>query len=134
VWAEARAPDGASPLRVEGITPVSPESRFEVAVSIRAPEARLQLLDARDAVVPSSGSTVVSEETRFSLAPDEPLRPGAQYSLRLEGLRSSAVAAADGRTFRPLALRVRAGGAAAPTPARRKPRLAPDTGLSTAGP
>jgi hypothetical protein len=132
--AEARASEGSSALRVERITPIARDSIFEVAVSVRAPEARLQLLDARDAVVPSSGSTVVAEETRFSLAPDEPLRPGAEYSLRLEGLRASAVTTADGRTFQPLALRLRVVGATPPSPARRKPRGAPSAGLPPAVP
>ena len=133
VWAEARSSDGANPLPVEGITAVSRDSTFEVAVGVRAPEARLQLLDARDAVVPSSGSTLVADETRFRLAPDEPLRPGAEYSLRLEGLRASGVASSDGRTFQPLALRVRVAGAA-PPPRRRGPKRAPDTGPAPAGP
>ena len=134
VWAEARASDGASALQVEGVTAVARDSTFEVAVGVRAPEARLQLLDSRDAVVPSSGSTLVADETRFRLAPDEPLRPGAEYSLRLEGLRASGVASSDGRTFQPLALRVRVAGAAAPPPRRRGPKRAPDTGLAPAGP
>jgi hypothetical protein len=134
VWAEARASDGASALQVEGITAVARDSTFEVAVGVRAPEARLQLLDARHAVVPSSGSTLVADETRFRLAPDEPLRPGAEYSLRLEGLRASGVASSDGRTFQPLALRVRVAGAAAPPPRSRGPKRPPDTGLAPAGP
>jgi hypothetical protein len=121
VRAEARGADGVSALRPGAVTPVSRDASFEVAISIRAPEARLQLLDARDAVVPSSGSTVVSEETRFLLAPDEALRPGAEYALRLEGIRSSTVAAADGRTFQPLSLRVRVVGAPAPDAAAPAP-------------
>ena len=134
VWAEARASDGASALQVEGVTAVARDSTFEVAVGVRAPEARLQLLDSRDAVVPSSGSTLVADETRFRLAPAEPLRPGAEYSLRLEGLRASGVASSDGRTFQPLALRVRVAGAAAAPPRSRGPKRAPDTGLAPAGP
>jgi hypothetical protein len=134
VWAEARASDGASALQAEGITAVARDSTFEVAVGVRAPEARLQLLDAKDAVVPSSGSTLVADETRFRLAPDEPLRPGAEYSLRLEGLRASGVASSDGRTFQPLALRVRVAGAAAPPPRSRGLKRPPDTGLAPAGP
>jgi hypothetical protein len=117
--AEARTPGGSVALSPAGTTEVPGGSAFEVSVGARVDEARLQLLDARDAAVPASGTTVIDAETRFTLAPDEPLRPG-EYVLRLEGLRSAPPRTADGTAFAPAAWRVSVAGTASAQPARRK--------------
>jgi len=116
----AIGPSGGSPLALAEVSSVDPEATFLVRIRARLPEARLVLLDSQDVIVASRGDTEVGAETVFRLAPTEPLRPGSTYRLLLEGLAARELRDADGKSYAPLALRLRAAGEPAPAPARGK--------------
>ncbi|HEY6107052.1 MAG TPA: hypothetical protein VIV59_13790 [Anaeromyxobacteraceae bacterium] len=122
VAAEALLADGsAQPLARDGVTTVEPSARFRVEVGARLPDARLALLDAQDAMVPSDGTVEATATTRFTLAPAAPLRPGSSYTLRLEGAEGRLLGVEDGGTYEPVSLSLRTPGAA-PAPARKAKR------------
>ena len=121
--AEAVLPDGsAQPLARDGVTTVEPSARFRVEVSARLAEARLSLLDAQDAMAAADGTVEAAATTRFTLTPAAPLRPGASYTLRLDGAEERLVRAEDGRSFEPVSLAVRASGDAPPRKVKRARR------------
>ncbi len=103
---------------------VDPAATFEVRLGFPARDARLVLLDARDAMVPSSADAEVGGSgSRFTLIPLEPLAPGSSYVLRLEGLGNRLVRSDDGRGFEPLAVPFRVAGeppSAHPKKAKKK--------------
>jgi hypothetical protein len=109
------------PLQATGSEPplVDPGSTFEVRLPFAARGARLVLLDARDAMVPSSADTEIGTTSRFTLVPLEPLPPGSRHVLRLEGLASRLVISDDGRSFEPLVAPFRVAGEPPPAPPRR---------------
>lgn len=118
---EARVGGGAALLLDPAApAPVDPGSAFEVRVPIALRGARLVLLDAQDAIVPATSTVEVQAATRLVITPAEPLQPGARYLLRLEGVESRLVPAADGRTFEPLAVPLATTGEPAPRPPPRK--------------
>jgi len=128
--AQARAPDGITALFPDATATVAPTSSYLVRIGVRVPEARLVLVDAQDSILPASGSTELGAATSFELAPADPLRPGATYVLRLEGLSGRLVRDSAGRLYEPVSFRVIAAGKA-PEPARRrtsKPRPRDTTG------
>ncbi len=118
---EARFGVTAMPLQGAGSAPplVDPGSTFEVRLPFAARGARLVLLDARDAMVPSSADAEVGTTSRFTLVPLEPLPPGSRHVLRLEGLENRLVISDDGRTFEPLVAPFRVAGEPAPAPPRK---------------
>jgi hypothetical protein len=99
--AEARVPGASVPLATGTRTTVEPASTFEVRASVGLRGARLVLLDAQDAIVPSASDIEVGSESRFTLVPEETLRPGSAYVLRLEGIAGRVVSADGGRSFEP---------------------------------
>ena len=109
------------PLQGAGSAPplVDPGSTFEVRLPFAARGARLVLLDARDAMVPSSADAEVGTTSRFTLVPLEPLPPGSRHVLRLEGLENRLVISDDGRTFEPLVAPFRVAGEPPPAPPRK---------------
>jgi hypothetical protein len=122
---EARLGPAATALALDGssVPLVDPGSAFEVRLPFAARGARLVLLDARDAMVPSSADAEVGATSKFTLVPLEPLLPGSRYVLRLEGLESRLVKSDDGRSFEPLAAPFRVAGeppAAPPKKAKKK--------------
>lgn len=113
------------PLAREGRTVVVPAAEFRVEVAVHLTDARLLLLDAQDAMVASSGTSEVGAgATRLRLTPDEPLRPGSDYALRVDGAAKREVHDAAGRAYAPLHLELRAAGEkpAAPPRQKRRPR------------
>jgi hypothetical protein len=118
---EARLGTAATPLPTDGspAPDVDSGSTFEVRLPFAARGARLVLLDARDAMVPSSSDVQVGAASRFTLVPLEPLLPGSRHVLRLEGLESRLVRADDGRTFEPLAAPFRVAGEPPPAPPKK---------------
>jgi hypothetical protein len=73
-------------------------------------------------MVASRGTSEVGASwTRYSLVPDEPLRPGATYALRVDGAVTREAHDPSGRAYGPLVLIVKtAGERPAPAPARKK--------------
>lgn len=118
--AEANPEDGGLPLSLTAVSSVPPRSGFEVRIRVRLPEARLLLVDAQGAIVPSGGTTEIADETRFTLTPTDPLRPGTGFELRLEGLASRTPHGSDGRAYEPLSLPFRTTGDPPSAPPRRQ--------------
>jgi hypothetical protein len=118
---EARFGVTSMPLQATGSEPplVDPGSTFEVRLPFAARGARLVLLDARDAMVPSSADSEIGTTSRFTLVPLEPLPPGSRHVLRLEGLANRLVISDDGRAFEPLVAPFRVAGEPPPAPPRR---------------
>ena len=112
--AEARHAGVATPLSPGSAVPVEPASTFEVRVGAPARDARLVLFDAQDVLVPATVEAEVGSESRFTLVPLDPLRPGSAYWLRLEGLGGRLVRSDDGRSFEPLALPLQTTGSPPP--------------------
>jgi hypothetical protein len=105
--AEARVAGAATATalaRGPSSTAVDPVSAFEVRVSAPVRDARLVLLDAQDLVVPAVVESEVGAESRFTLVPLDPLRPGSVFLLRLEGVGGRLVRSDGGVAFEPLVL------------------------------
>jgi hypothetical protein len=115
--AEARTGTASTPLAPGSSASVEPGSTFELRVAAPARDARLVLLDAQDALVASTVDAELGPEARFTLVPQEPLRPGSAYLLRLEGIGGRLVRSEDGRSFEPLVLSMQVLG----TPPPRSP-------------
>jgi hypothetical protein len=116
--AEARSEAGATALAPGAAATVEPASTFEVRIASPVRGARLVLLDPQDLVVPATVESEVGPSgSRFTLVPQEPLRPGGAYLLRLEGLDGRLVRSAGDGIFEPLALPLRVSG----TPPPRAP-------------
>jgi len=116
--AEARVGTLASALAPGVVAAVDPASTFEVRVASPVRGARLVLLDPQDLLVPATVESEVGPSgSRFTLVPQEPLRPGGAYLLRLEGIDGRLVRSAGDGTFEPLALPLRISG----TPPPRAP-------------
>jgi hypothetical protein len=112
---EARLGTIAVPLSGPAAEPVDPASTFEVRLPLGTRNARLVLLDAQDALVPSSSeSDIGGGRSRYTLVPVEPLRTGSRYVLRIEGIGSRQVVSDDGRPHEPLAVTFLVAGAPPP--------------------
>jgi hypothetical protein len=100
--------------------------RFEVVLSITAPDARLVLLDLKDAAVAAEEAHEVGQSTRLTLAPSAPLTPGRRYTLRIDGASTRELHDTAGKPFAPSTLAVLVAGTppAEPKqqPTRRKRR------------
>lgn len=119
--AEARAGDAGVPLsRDGGTTLVDPASSFRVEVAAGLVDARLSLLDAQAALVPADGTAEVAGASRYALVPAAGLRPGAAYTLRLEGALGREIHDARGRAFLPASFALRTAGDPPPAPARKR--------------
>jgi hypothetical protein len=118
---EARLGTVSTPLAGPNSEPVDPAATFEVRLPLGVRGARLVLLDAQDALVPSSAeSTIAAGRSRFTVVPVEPLRTGTRYVLRLEGVESRQVISDDGRPHEPLAVPFLVSGAPPPKAASPK--------------
>jgi len=122
--ASARALHGGveSPLSTSEVTEVDPASHFRVEAQSRIEDARLALLDERDALVPVQGTVEIGETSRYTLVPDGALRPGTIYSLRLEGTKGRMVHDSGGRALLPVTFRLRAAGDRHTVPKRKRGR------------
>jgi hypothetical protein len=113
------------PLSRDSSTLIDPGASFRVEIGVPLLDGRLALHDEQDAMVASSGTSEVgSAWTRYGLVPDEPLRPGTSYTLRVDGSNASEVHGLDGRAFSPLVLHLQTTGVAPPParPAKRQRR------------
>lgn len=122
--AMALDPTGATgPLDRAGETTVDPAATFRVQLSAPCRDARLELLDASDALLPAASTReVVSGATKLTLAPSAPLAPGAHLQLRLDGVVTREWHDATGRPFHPLVLKLVVAGAPPPEPSE-SPRI-----------
>jgi len=99
---------------------VHPAAKFEVELAARTPDARLVLVDAREDLVPASGTSELAAGTRLTLAPTAPLVPGSRYALRLDGAADRDLHDEAGRAFSPVSLPLLAAG----TPPAPEPKKA----------
>lgn len=124
--AAAVEPVARVPLTPGAEVVVHPASTFELELSARAADARLVLVDARDDLVPASGTREVGAGTRLTLSPSAPLVPGSRYVLRLDGASDRALHDDAGRAYSAISLPLLAAGAPPPPepkkPARKKRR------------
>jgi hypothetical protein len=111
---------GPVPLSAEGENVVDPAATFRVELAAPIADARLVLLDERDALVPCTSSREVGAATRLGLAPSAPLVPASRYVLRLEGLASAQPRDASGRTLVPVSFAIVVAGDPPPPPRRRR--------------
>ena len=106
----------------DGGTLVDAGASFRVEIAVPLTDGRLALHDEQDAMVASSGTSEVGASwTRYRLVPDEPLRPGTTYVLRVDGATTREVHDPAGRAYAPLTLKLKTSGERpAPAPARKK--------------
>ncbi len=112
--AVARAPGVSVSLAANAATSVEPTSSFEVRVGAPLRSARLVLLDAQDAMVPSVSDIEIGSETVVTLVPDDVLRPGSTYLLRVEGISGRLLASDGGKSFEPAGFPLQTTGTAPP--------------------
>jgi hypothetical protein len=100
--AAASGAGGAQPLARDTVTVVEVGARFQVEVAVALQDARLSLQDRDGAMIPAAGGTEIGATwARFTLAPDAPLAPGSEYTLRLEGALRRTARDAEGRDYAP---------------------------------
>jgi hypothetical protein len=119
--AEARVGQASTALAPGPATGIEPESTFEVRVSAALRDARLVLLVSQDLLVPAAVESEVSAAgSRFTLQPQDPLRVGGSYLLRLEGIGGRLIRSASDGSYEPLVLPVRVSGTPPPRPPPKK--------------
>ncbi len=112
---------GEEPLSRDGVTMIEPGAAFRVEVAVHLTDGRLSIHDEQDAMVASSGTTEVGDTwTRYELAPDEPLRPGSSYALRLDGAQAREAHDPAGKAYAPAVLKLRTTGVHPPPPPTAK--------------
>ena len=120
--AVARVGTQEAPLQRGGVTTIDPVAAFELTVPVHLADGRLALHDEADAMVASTGTTELGESTsRYRVVPDEPLRPGSRYVLRLDGAVTREPHGLDGRAYAPVVLQLQTSGER-PAAASRKKR------------
>lgn len=119
--AVALEPGGAALALAGAETVIDPAARFRVTLSISSADARLQLVDPKDAVVPAASTHEVGATTELTLVPSAPLTPGTRYALRLDGAATRELHAAGGDAFTPATLTVLVAGRPPPPEAKQKP-------------
>jgi hypothetical protein len=113
---------GERPLAGAAPAVVEPACRFRVEVAVPLLDARLSLLDGGGRMVAGEASIEIGPSwAKFTFAPAEPLAPGADYALRLDGALQSAAHDGDGRAYAPSTWPVRSAGEK-PPPARKASR------------
>jgi hypothetical protein len=116
---------GGQELRIDrdGSTLVDSGASFTVEVAVPLTDGRLALHDEQDAMVASTGTSEVGTAwTRYRLVPEEPLRPGTPYALRLDGAVTREAHDPSGRAYGPLVLKVKTTGERPAPPTSRKKR------------
>jgi hypothetical protein len=110
------------PIGRDGSALVDAGASFRVEIAVPLTDGRLALHDEQDAMVASSGTSEVGASwTRYHLVPDEPLRPGTTYVLRVDGAVTREAHDPSGRAYAPLVLVLKtAGERPAPAPARKR--------------
>lgn len=118
--AVAVEPEARVPLAPGSEAVVDPRASFELELSARSPDARLALVDAREDVVPATGTRELGTGTKLTVVPAAPLVPGARYGLRLDGAMERDLHDAAGRAYAPITLPILVAGT--PPPPEPKPK------------
>jgi hypothetical protein len=119
--AEARVGQTSTALAPGATNGIEPDSTFEIRASAGLRDARLVLLDSQDLLVPATvESEISSAASRFTLVPQEPLRAGSSYLLRLEGVGGRLIRSASDGSYEPLILPLRVSGTPPPRPPPKK--------------
>jgi hypothetical protein len=93
---------GVTPLSAATETTIEPGASFRVELPVALGDARLSLLDAGDAMLPSAGAREVGQATLLTLKPAAALSPGSRLRIRVDGAATRELHGADGRRFAPL--------------------------------
>jgi hypothetical protein len=109
------------PIPRDGTALVDPAAAFRVEVGAHLTDGRLALHDEQDAMVASSGTTEVGPSwTRYRLVPDEPLRSGTAYVLRVDGTEAREAHDPAGRAYAPVTLKLKTTGERPAAPVKKK--------------
>ncbi len=121
--ATAVEPSGRTALAAGVDTVVDPAATFEIDLSGRSADARLVLLDGRDALVAATSAREVGPaSTRLTLAPAAPLSPGSRYVLRVDGAATRELHDAGGRAYEPVAHPLLVAGTPPPPEPKKPPK------------
>jgi hypothetical protein len=123
--AVAKAGAAEQPIVRDGVTTIDPASAFRVEVAAHLVDGRLSIHDEQDAMVASSGTTEVGETwTRFEITPDEPLRPGSSFALRVDGAAEREAHDRSGKPYAPAVMKLKTTGERPPPQKAQKPARA----------
>ncbi len=105
-------------------TAVDPISAFRIEAGAELVDAHAVLLDDKDDMVPSTGTTELGQTSRFHLAPREPLRAGSRYTLRVETEGGRELRDTQGHRYAPASVGLKTAGEkpASPGPAKKAKR------------
>lgn len=120
--ASALEPAGTVQLSPTAEVVVDPGATFRIELSRSCADARLLLVDARDALVEASGTQEVGAVTRLTLAPSAPLTPAARYVLRVDGAASREFHDDAGGAHAPVAFAILVAGEPPPPPPKAEPK------------
>jgi hypothetical protein len=112
-----------TPLATPGATLVGPGASFRVELPGAFADARLTLLDESEALVTGQGQRLIGPGTALTFQPDAPLAAGGRYRLRLDGVSTRELHAADGTVALPVDWRLTVAGESPidrPRPAGKK--------------
>lgn len=111
--------EATAPLAPESETVIDPDATFRVVLAGACQDARLLLLDAAGAAVPSAETREVGSTTVLTLTPAAALVPAGRYQLRLEGVLGREIHV-GGQAYVPSRWELRVAGDPPPPPARKK--------------
>ena len=98
--------DARTQLSKDAPSSVDRVSSFRVVLSRRSSDARLSLIDANDALVPSLVSRELTDTTTLTLKPADALSSRIGYVLRVDGASTAELHDEAGTGYAPLQLRV----------------------------
>jgi hypothetical protein len=100
--AVALEPVGTVALSASSEVVVDAGATFRIELSRPCADARVLLLDARDALVEAAGTQELGAGTRLTLAPTTPLVPAGRYTLKVDGATTRELHDAAGDAHAPL--------------------------------
>jgi hypothetical protein len=100
--AVALEPVGTVALSASSEVVVDAGATFRIELSRACADARVLLLDGRDALVEAAGTQELGAGTRLTLAPSVPLVPAGRYTLRVDGATTREFHDAAGEAHAPL--------------------------------
>jgi hypothetical protein len=103
-------------LSFDGVNEVLPDANFVVEIQAQMKDVRLSIVDAIDSVVPSTGTVELGLPTRLTVRSKEPLRPGTQYALKIDGHTGTRPSDSSGGTYSAISIKLLIMGDAVPEP------------------